>query len=134
MGILKITDGKRVGVDPSSEEGSEQIHTNLPLGFLNNKGQFCLRTDDLAVLSKQFDLLYLNRIQNLKKILAEKRGLQQSPRSEAATFKPQISHKTEQIAIQYRQKLAEQLNEEKVEIVDWLAQTGNKDEWRKYAK
>lgn len=39
-----------------------------------------------------------------------------------------------EIASNYRNKVAEQINEQKLSTFDWLAATGNKEEWRKHAK
>jgi hypothetical protein len=37
------------------------------------------------------------------------------------TFKPQLNKTTEVIASKYREKLAEQVNEPKIETFEWLA-------------
>ena len=50
------------------------------------------------------------------------------------TFKPQLSKTTEVIASKYREKLAEQVNDQKIETFEWLAAQGNKEEWRQQAK
>jgi hypothetical protein len=48
-------------------------------------------------------------------------------------FKPKLSKKTVEIAANYRKKVADQINEKQLSTFDWLAATGNKEEWRKHA-
>lgn len=50
------------------------------------------------------------------------------------SFKPQLTHKTEQIAKNYRDKIASQINEDKIQTFEWLSAVGNKEEWRQNAK
>ena len=46
-------------------------------------------------------------------------------------FKPTLSENTNQLAQQFRQKIAENIQEDKVSTFDWLAVAGKKEEWRK---
>ncbi|CDW71596.1 UNKNOWN [Stylonychia lemnae] len=108
MSIAKITEYKRINVVPDEEE-SQNIDQNA-VGFFNKKGQFCLRSEDISIIYRQFDLLNVNRIQHLGRLQQEKRNNQRHDHS----FKPQISKKTE--------------------TFEWLSAQGNKDEWRQNAK
>ena len=82
------------------------------------------------MINKQFDLFQLNRVQYIGRVQQEKK----SKSKLESDFKPQISDKTKNIALQYRQKLALQINEENFNTLDWITQTGNKEEWVEYAK
>ena len=53
---------------------------------------------------------------------------------ERFSFQPNISKKTNHIAANYRSKIAESINEQKITTVEWLAATGNKEVWRENAK
>eukprot|EP00347_Sterkiella_histriomuscorum_P024180 403332030 len=128
IAIVKITEYKRINVVPSEEE-SKHLDQNS-VGYFNLKGQYCIRPEDLSIIYKQFDLLNVNRIQYTGRVQQDKKTQQKQEHS----FKPQLSKKTEGIASQYRQKLAEQINEEKISTFEWLAAQGNKDEWRQNAK
>ena len=54
--------------------------------------------------------------------------------SEAPSFKPQLNKESYAIAQKYRQKIASSINEDKIQTFDWLAASGNKDEWVNNAK
>jgi len=41
-----------------------------------------------------------------------------------------LNENTAHIAAKYRQKVAEQIKEDKVSTFEWLAATGNKEAWR----
>ena len=60
MSIVKITDYKRINIQPTVLE-AEQIEQHQ-VGFFNMKSQFCIRPEDLPIIYKQFDLLAVNRI------------------------------------------------------------------------
>ena len=45
-----------------------------------------------------------------------------------------MNEKSANIAAKYRQKIADQIKEEKISTFDWLAAAGNKEAWREQAK
>ena len=72
MGIMRITDHKRIGVErPEVDERLEQKRMtsdsnyeepDYGVGFFNDKNLFCIPPEDLPVINRHFHLLYLNRI------------------------------------------------------------------------
>lgn len=84
----------------------------------------------LPKLHKHFELFYLNRLHFLGKQKLNK----QEQNQQQQMFKPKLSKKTVEIAQNYRNKVADQINEKQLSTFDWLAATGNKEEWRKHAQ
>jgi len=80
----------------------------------------------VSKLHKHFELFYLNRLQFLGKSKGKVQGTE-------SQFKPKLSKKTVEIAQNYRNKVAEQIEDQQLSTFDWLAATGNKAEWRKHA-
>ncbi len=132
--LARLYDHPRIGIENSSgaasttEEGisDDEKESKEDIGFFNNRKQFCLRNQDIPVLHKAFELLYLNRMQfvSKKKVKVE----------ENFSFKPKISKNTESIANKYRSKIAEQINEQKISTYEWLSVANNREEWRHNAK
>ena len=65
MAILRMNDHKRIGV--SEPEDAEEQESEI--GWYNEKGQICLRPEDLPKIQKHYELLYLNRLHYLGKIV-----------------------------------------------------------------
>jgi hypothetical protein len=82
----------------------------------------------LPKLHKHFELFYLNRLH----FLGRQKHTKAEPNPDM--FKPKLSKKTVEIAANYRKKVADQINEKQLSTFDWLAATGNKEEWRKHAQ
>lgn len=73
MCITKITEFKnRLNVYPSEE--NQEVAKDGYVGFFNAKGQYCIRPEDLPIIYKQFDLLYVNRIQFFGKLAEDKKS------------------------------------------------------------
>ena len=49
-------------------------------------------------------------------------------------YKPQLNENSSHIAAKYRQKVADQIKEEKLSTFEWLSAAGNKEAWRQQAK
>lgn len=62
MAILRMQNSKRIIDTPDYEEGME-------VGFYNEQGKFCLRTEEIPRLQKYFNLLFLNRLQFIGKVI-----------------------------------------------------------------
>ena len=93
MGVVKITEFKRINSVPNEEE--QEIIQENQIGFYNQKNQFCLRSVDLPIICKQFDLLYINRIQHLGKVQLEKK---QRAINQDHSFQPKVNQKSQAIA------------------------------------
>ena len=109
---VKITDG---------------VQTNGPEEFGETKdGDFY---PDCAKITKYFKLFYLNRIRYI--------GLREQPRQEQVlaetdaqcTFKPKITENTEKYAQNYRNRIAEAYDGEKITVLDILTASTNKEQW-----
>jgi hypothetical protein len=68
------------------------------VGYSNKKGQFCLSVDDIQSVYKQFDLLYINRIQFQTTNQMNKKNKE----AEQPSFKPALSKESYAIAQKYR--------------------------------
>lgn len=64
MSVLRMHNPKRI-LDVEYEEGME-------VGFYNEQGKFCLRIEEIPRLQKYFNLLFLNRLQFIGKVIEQK--------------------------------------------------------------
>jgi hypothetical protein len=95
----------------------------------------------LPQIQKNFDTLYIHRLQYLVKVQVLKKT-KQSETVVTQTHKPTLNKNSTLIAQQYREKLANQnsnisltANDNAVPPIEWLAAaSNNKDEWVKKAK
>ena len=67
MGILRMSGHKRIGVEKPEE--APEVATDM--GFYNDYDQFCLTMEDIPRLQKHFELLFLNRIHYLGKMIEQ---------------------------------------------------------------
>jgi hypothetical protein len=120
VGVLRMVDTKVIGV-------ANIYHDPNAFGYFTQSNQFAICESDLPKVHKHFELFYLNRLHYLGKQKAQVHV----PTND---FKPKLNKKTVEIAENYRNKVADQINENKLSTFDWLAATGNKEEWRKHAQ
>lgn len=103
------------------------------MGFYNEKGQLCLRTEDLPRVQKHFNLLYLNRLQFIGKVIEHQKA-QKASQGEY-NFKPQLNDNSQYLATQQRQKLQQQLGEDKLSHIQLLYNNGmSKEQFIQSAK
>ena len=82
MVINRMTDDKRIGVEGFAED----------IGFFNENDQFCLRMEDVPKMQKHYELLYLNRLHHIGKILEHSKA--QKAQADQYEFKPKLNENT----------------------------------------
>lgn len=81
--ILRVNYHKRIGEEPKEQVNDQEI------GFYNEKNQFCLRIVDIPKVQKHFNLLYLNRLQFMGKVMEMQK--QSRMNQDQFDFKPQLN-------------------------------------------
>jgi hypothetical protein len=84
---------------------------------------------DCSKISKQFKLMYLNRIRHNKDSTKKKLMKIESEVTQELTFQPMISENTNNLALKYRQKIAENYEGGKISVLDILTAQTNKQQW-----
>jgi hypothetical protein len=132
LSILRMTDFKRIGVESRQQQTDQEKEDPTNFGYYNEKQQLCLRQEDIPKVQKHYNVFYLNRLQHIGRILEMQKAHKASIGE--YNFKPQLNENSAQIAARYRQKVAEQIKEEKLTTFEWLAAAGNRQAWRDQAK
>ena len=109
---VKITESVRA---PSEEEFGQM-----------KDGEFY---PDCPKISKHFRLMYLNRIRHSKDQTKRKLMRAENEANQDCTFQPMISDNTQNLALKYRQKIAENYEGGKITVLDILTAQTNKQQW-----
>ena len=132
MAILRMSDHKRIGQQSEVAQTQQEHDDPNAFGFYNEKDLFCLRSEDLPKIHRKFNIFYLNRLQHIGKLLEMQKA--QKASQQQYNYKPQLNENSSHIAAKYRQKVADQIKEEKLSTFEWLSAAGNKEAWRQQAK
>ena len=81
MAVMRVVDFKRVGVKSISSDMEKQ-----EIGWKDQCGKLYFNSEDVAIVSKHFDLLYQNRIQFLAKVKNVQKAMPQY--DDVPSFKP----------------------------------------------
>jgi len=104
---------------------SVQSPTEEEFGLMKD-GEFY---PDCSKISKHFKLMYLNKIRHAREGTKRKNIKAENEARQDCTFQPILTDNTQQLALKYRQKIADNYDGGKISVLDILTAQTNKEQW-----